>query len=84
MMQNGSNPLYSMFGNNMGNVMTGPFGNMMNLVNNFQQFKKSYNGTPQTAYQQVQQMLNNGQIDQRQFNYMANMANQVLKMLGLN
>ncbi len=66
-----ANPLFNMFGNSQ-------FGNMANLVQNFQQFKSQFKGNPQ---QQVQQMLNSGQISQEQYNNAVQMANAFQKML---
>ena len=51
-----------------------PFGNIVNLVNQFNQFKNSYRGD---AKADVQQLLNSGQMSQDQFNYLQNMAKQL-------
>ncbi len=51
-----SNPLYQMFGNNMGS------NNIMNAVN---QLKRTFKGDPQKT---VQDMLNSGRISQGQYN----------------
>lgn len=71
-----SNPLFNMLGNGGGNF--GPFGNMANFMQQFNQFKQNFQGDPKA---QVQQMLNSGQITQEQFNQMANMATQIQKYL---
>jgi len=47
---------------------------MMNMLNQWNQFKATFRGDPK---QQVQQMLNSGQISQEQFNRVAQMANQL-------
>ena len=69
-------PLFNAFGN----VMQGnnPISNMANFMNRFNQFRQTFNGNPQ---QQVQQMLNSGQMSQEQFNQAANMANQIMRMM---
>lgn len=67
-----SNPLF--------NALGGPqFGNMQNMVKQFNQFKKSFTGNPK---QQVQQMLNSGRISQSQYDQAVQMANAMQKMLG--
>lgn len=66
-----SNPLYNLFGGSQ-------FGNMQGLISQFEQFKRTFNGDPK---QQVQQMLNSGQISQAQYNQAVQMANAFQKML---
>lgn len=66
-----ANPLFNMFGNSQ-------FGQMSNLVQNFQQFKNQFKGDPRA---QVQQMLNSGQISQEQYNNAVQMANAFSKIL---
>lgn len=66
-----ANPLFNMLGNSQ-------FGQMQNLVQNFQQFKSQFKGDPQA---QVQQMLNSGQISQEQYNNAVQMANAFQRML---
>lgn len=63
-----SNPLFNMLGNNINNPM----------IQQFKQFKNSYKGD---ARQQVQNMLNSGQITQEQYNNAVNMANQLQNIL---
>lgn len=70
-----SNPLFSMFGGM--NQM--PNNSMMNLVQQFMQFKQNFNGDPR---QQVQQLLNSGKISQDQYNRAVQMANQLQRMMG--
>ena len=48
-----------------------PFGNMMNMISNFQNFKQNFIGDPK---QQVQDLLNSGRMTQEQFDYLQNMA----------
>lgn len=69
-----ANPLFNMLGGN------NQFGNMSGLIQQFQQFKNNFKGDPK---QQVQQMLNSGQITQEQYNQAVQKANalqQILKM----
>lgn len=62
-----SNPIFNMFGNS----------NINPVVQKFMQFKNTYQGD---AKQQVQQMLNSGQISQEQYNKAVEIAQQ-LQML---
>jgi hypothetical protein len=52
--------------------------NIMNMVNQFNQFKSSFTGDPR---QQVQQLLNNGNMSQGQLNQLIQMANQFQNLL---
>lgn len=68
-----SNPLFSMFGGM--NAM--PNNSMMQMVRQLMQFKQSFKGDPR---QQVQQMLNSGQVTQEQYNRAVQMANMLQQM----
>lgn len=70
-----ANPLFNLLNNNMN---FGQFGNMMNFMNQFNQFKQNFQGDPK---QQVQKMLDSGQMTQEQFNKLAQMATQFQNML---
>lgn len=75
------NPLFNRFQNG-GNYIPGnrgPIGNMMNLMGRFQQFKNNFQGDPR---EQVQQLLNSGQMTQEQFNQLSQMASQFQNMIG--
>lgn len=69
-----SNPLFNL----LGGAMPNGFGNMGNLLQQFQQFKQGFRGDPR---QQVQQLLNSGKISQEQYNQAVQMANALQKML---
>ena len=71
------NPFFNRF--NRGNQMPGPFGNARNLMNQFQQFKSQFQGDPR---EQVQQLLNSGQMTQEQFNQLSSMAQQFQGLFG--
>lgn len=64
------NPIY-----NQMNQMNRP-----NLFQQFMQFKNSFKGN---AQQQIQQMLNSGQISQEQYNHAVQQAQALRKMLGM-
>lgn len=66
-----SNPLFNALGGNQ-------FGNMQGLIQQFQQFKNNFRGD---ARQQVQQMLNSGQVSQAQYNQAVKMANALQQMI---
>lgn len=68
------NPLFNMFGNQQG-----PFNNMNNVVDQFNQFQSTFQGDPK---QKVQELLNSGQMTQNQFNQLSNMAQMFQALLG--
>ena len=51
----------------------------MNILQQFMQFKQNYTGD---ARQQIQQMLNSGQISQTQYNNAVQQAQQLMGMLS--
>lgn len=55
-----------------------PLGNMQNLMQQYQQFRQTFQGDPQ---QKIQEMLNSGQITQNQINQARNMATQFRQFL---
>lgn len=59
--------------------MFNPFANMAQTMQQFQAFKQNFQGDPR---QQVQQMLNSGQITQEQLNQIIPMAQQLYGMMG--
>lgn len=67
------NELFQQFGSRT--PMPGGIGN---LIQQFQQFRASFQGDPR---QQVQQMLNSGKMSQEQFNQLAGLANQFQRFL---
>ena len=68
-----ANPLVDALGNSQ-------FGNMAGMVQQFNQFKKTFQGNPQ---QQVQELLNSGKITQDQYNQAVQQAKALQKMLGM-
>lgn len=72
------NPLFNLLGGNNAQL-PGPFGNMQNFMSQFNQFKQAFQGDPK---QQVQQLLNSGQMSQQQFNQISQMATQIQRMMG--
>ena len=70
-----SNALFRSLG---GPAMSGPFGNMQNLIQQFGQFRQNFRGDPR---QQVQQLLNSGRMSQAQYNQLQMLAGQFQQML---
>ena len=65
------NPFYNPQG---GMPMSGgPFQNMMAMIQQFNQFRSTFQGNPQ---QKVQELLNSGRMTQEQFNQLSQMAQQ--------
>lgn len=52
---------------------------MMNMLQQFQQFKANFQGDPR---QRVQELLNSGRMSQQQFNYLSNLAQQFQSMFN--
>ena len=71
-----ANQLFNMLGNSK---MSGPMGNMQNLISRLNQFRQSFQGNPK---EQVQQLLNSGKMTQNQYNQLSQMATQMQKMLN--
>lgn len=71
-----SNPLFDQMG---GGQMPGPMGQMQQMMNAFQQFKANFRGDPQ---QEVQRLLNSGQMSQQQYNQLTQMAQQMSRMMS--
>lgn len=68
--------LFNLFG---GGQSFGPFNNMMDVMNKFNSFKRTYSGgDPKQA---VQSMLQSGQMSQEQFNKLSDMANKLRPMM---
>lgn len=68
-----SNPLYNMFGGNA------PINPIAQLVRDAKAFKKSFTGNPKD---EVQRLLNSGQMSQQQFNQFSQIAQQVVQAMG--
>ena len=68
------NPLFSLLGGNTTPSLPNGLGNLQNLIQQFNQFKSTFQGNPQ---QQVQGLLNSGRMSQAQFNQLQKMAQQL-------
>lgn len=70
-----ANPLFNALG---GNKMPGPMGNFQQMMQQFQQFKANFHGDPQ---QEVQRMIQSGQLSQQQLDQVQNVARQFAALL---
>jgi hypothetical protein len=61
-----ANPLFNQFGNN---------GQINELIKRAQEMKKNFNGNPK---EEVERLLNSGQMTQAQFNEFSQIAHQVI------
>lgn len=59
--------------------MNGPMGNMQQLMQQFNQFRQSFQGNPQ---QQIQQLMNSGKVSQSAYNDAYQKAMQFQRMMG--
>lgn len=65
------NPLYNNFGN-----QTNP---MADLIKQAKNFRKQFSGNPR---QEVERLLQSGQMSQQQFNQLSQIAQQVVQAMG--
>lgn len=70
------NPLFNALG---GGQMPGAMGQFQNLVQQFQQFKQSFQGDPKA---EVEKLVQSGKISQQQLNQLQQMAGQFQQLLG--
>lgn len=71
-----SSPLFDAMG---GGRMPGPMGQMQRFMEEFRQFKSSFKGD---AREEVQKLLDSGQMSQEQYNQLQQAATQLSMMLG--
>ena len=61
------------------NALSGrPQNNMMSMIQQFNQFRQTFNGDPRAK---VQELLNSGQMSQEQYNQLSQMANQMSQFM---
>ena len=63
----------------MGGMPQMPMGNMQQLIQQFNQFRQSFQGDPR---QQVQQLLNSGRISQQAYNNAYQQAQQLQRSIN--
>jgi len=71
-----ANSLFNTLGSSSN--LPAPFSNIQNMLGKLNQFRQSFQGDPK---QQVQQLLNSGQMSQNQYNQLSQMATQIQNML---
>lgn len=69
------NPLFNALG---GGQMPGAMGQFQNLVQQFQQFKQSFQGDPKA---EVEKLVKSGKISQQQLNQLQQMAGQFQQLM---
>nr|DAG01725.1 MAG TPA: Protein of unknown function (DUF2680) [Siphoviridae sp. ctSMg55] len=69
------NPLFNALG---GGQMPGPMGQFQNMVQQFQQFKQSFQGDPRA---EVEKLVRSGKISQQQLNQLQQMAGQFQQLM---
>lgn len=75
-----SNPLFQMFGGqNQHSQQNTSFGNPMQMMQEFNRFRSTFQGNPQ---QKVQELLDSGKMSQEQFNQLSSMAQIFRQFLG--
>lgn len=72
-----NSPVFKAMGGNM--AKTGGANNPFKIVQDFIQFKKTFNGNPQAK---VQELLQSGQLSQEQLNQVQGMAGQFQGLLN--
>ena len=72
-----ANPLFNMFGQNRGQ-MNSPLSNMTNLINQYNNFRSTFQGDPE---QKVKDLLNSGQMTQAQFDELSQAAKAFQQLL---
>lgn len=72
-------PIFNLFNNQQGGFqMPGPFGNIVNLITQFNQFRQNFQGNPQATVQQLRQ---SGQMSDEMFGKLSAMAQQFQQLL---
>ena len=69
------NPLFNALG---GGQMPGAMGQFQNLVQQFQQFKQSFQGDPKA---EVEKLVQSGKVSQQQLNQLQQMAGQFQQLM---
>lgn len=73
-----ANPLMQFLGGSAGPSLPGPMGNMMQLVQQFNQFRAAFQGDPK---QQVEQLRKSGKMSDEQYHQLEAMAKQIMPFI---
>ena len=71
-----SNPFFNAMG---GGYLPRPMGNMMGMLQQFKEFRQTFQGDPKAK---VQELLNSGQMTQAQFNELQGRARAFQQMMS--
>lgn len=72
------NPLMQFLGGGMSPVIPGPMGNIMQMMQQFNQFRSTFQGDPKA---QVEQLLKSGKMSEEQYKQLEAMAKQFMPYL---
>lgn len=76
-----SNPLMQFMGGGAPSGLPGPLGDMTGLLQQFQQFRSSFQGDPK---QMVEQLRASGKMSDSQYQQLQAMADQLMPLFGGN
>lgn len=72
------NPLMQFLGGGASPMIPGPMGNMMQMMQQFNQFRSTFQGDPKA---QVEQLLKSGKMSEEQYKQLEAMAKQFMPYL---
>ena len=72
------NPLMQFLGGGTSPIIPGPMGNMMQIMQQFNQFRSTFQGNPKA---QVEQLLKSGKMSEEQYKQLEAMAKQFMPYL---
>ena len=73
-----ANPLMRFLDGTSGSSMPGPMGNLMQILQQFQQFRAYFKGDPK---QQVEMLRKSGKMSDEQYHELEAMANQIMPFI---
>ena len=73
-----ANPLMQFLGGAGGSATPGPMGNMMQLLQQFNQFRAAFQGDPK---QQVEELRKSGKMSDEQYHQLEAMAKQIMPFI---
>lgn len=73
-----ANPLMQFLGGTSGPSMPGPMGNVMQLLQQFQQFRSAFQGDPK---KHVEELRKSGKMSDEQYHQLEAMAKQIMPFI---
>lgn len=73
-----ANPLMQFLGDAGGSAMPGPMGNMMQLLQQFNQFRSAFQGDPK---KQVEELRKSGKMSDEQYHQLEAIAKQIMPFI---